>query len=58
MKFGKLSDISNVNFQLPDDLIAPELAFYLFKQVHKNCEVQTRGPDLNIHKGGEQISLF
>ncbi len=52
--------LTNVYFftHEPDNLLAPELAFYLFDQVRKKCTANTRGPDLSINKGGEQISLF
>jgi len=42
----------------PDNLLAPELARYLFEKVEENCDATTRGPDLDQYKGGEQISLF
>ncbi len=42
----------------PDNLLAPELAYYLFKQIQNLGFAKTRGPDLNRNKGGEQISLF
>ena len=42
----------------PDNLLAPELAFYLYEQIKTTCKVETRGPDLNLYKGGDQISLF
>ena len=42
----------------PGNLLGPELALYLFKQIQTNCDAITRGPDLNQYKGGEQISLF
>ena len=52
--------LSNVYFftHEPDNILAPELAFYLFEQIQKNGFATTRGPDLNLNKGGEQISLF
>lgn len=42
----------------PENLLAPDLAFYLFKQIESKGIAISRGPDLNIYKGGEQISLF
>ncbi len=52
--------LSNVYFftHEPDNLLAPDLALYLFQQIEKKCQAITRGPDLDIHRGGEQISLF
>lgn len=43
----------------PDNLLAPELAAYLYQQVKvKLPELVTRGPELNRPHEGEQISLF
>lgn len=41
----------------PDNIQAPEIAAYLFKQLQKDTRVQTRGPNLN-ENSGQQISLF
>ncbi len=42
----------------PGNILAPELALYLFDQIKKHCDVETRGPDLDMYRGGDQISLF
>lgn len=42
----------------PDNILAPQLAQYLFSEVQNKLQVNSRGPDLNKHQGGEQMSLF
>jgi len=42
----------------PDNILAPQLARYLFEQAKKHLKVITRGPDLEKHRKGEQMSLF
>jgi len=42
----------------PDNILAPQLARYVFEQAQKHLKVITRGPDLEKHREGEQMSLF
>lgn len=42
----------------PDNILAPELADYLVKQLKNSFECDIRGPKLIEQQAGEQISLF
>lgn len=42
----------------PDNLLAPEMADYLVRKAKQNLQVETRGPDLQKYKDGDQMSLF
>jgi len=42
----------------PDNILAPELALYLFEKMKKNSKIRVRGPILLDEQQGEQMSLF
>lgn len=42
----------------PDNILAPQMARYVFEQAQKHLKIITRGPDLERHREGEQMSLF
>ena len=42
----------------PDNLLAPQLATYVLQEAKKKLPVITRGPDLDKHQEGTQMSLF
>ncbi len=42
----------------PDNLLAPDLAVYLFDKIKRNNSIATRGPSINEPNSGEQLSLF
>ncbi len=42
----------------PDNILAPQLADYLFQQITVHLQVKTRGPKLLPNGGEEQLSLF
>lgn len=42
----------------PDNILAPELARYLYEQIGVNDAIKTRGPSFPDEPEGEQMSLF
>jgi uncharacterized protein YecE (DUF72 family) len=42
----------------PDNILAPELAFYLYDKIRLNEKIRTRGPRFFDEQEGEQMSLF
>ncbi|MEZ4961392.1 MAG: DUF72 domain-containing protein [Saprospiraceae bacterium] len=42
----------------PDNLLAPDLAAYLFEKTKTIERIETRGPDIDGPNTGEQLSLF
>ncbi|MEM8526212.1 MAG: DUF72 domain-containing protein [Bacteroidota bacterium] len=42
----------------PDNILAPQMARYVFEGAQQHLKVVTRGPDLEKHREGEQMSLF
>ncbi|MEM9889014.1 MAG: DUF72 domain-containing protein [Bacteroidota bacterium] len=42
----------------PDNILAPQIAAYVLEQAKEKLSVITRGPDLNKHQEGQQMSLF
>ncbi|PHN02971.1 DUF72 domain-containing protein [Flavilitoribacter nigricans] len=42
----------------PDNILAPELALYLFEKIRNNSTIRVKGPTLLDEQEGEQMTLF
>lgn len=42
----------------PDNILAPEMALYLFEKIKNNSTIRVKGPALLDEQDGEQMSLF
>jgi uncharacterized protein YecE (DUF72 family) len=42
----------------PDNILAPELALYLFEKIKNNSTIRVKGPSLLDEEEGEQMTLF
>jgi uncharacterized protein YecE (DUF72 family) len=42
----------------PDNILAPELALYLFEKIKNNSTIKVKGPKLLDEQEGEQMTLF
>ncbi|MEM9848531.1 MAG: DUF72 domain-containing protein [Bacteroidota bacterium] len=42
----------------PDNVLAPQMAAYVLEEAKKRLAVEMRGPDLDKHQEGTQMSLF
>lgn len=42
----------------PDNILAPELALYLFEKIKNNSTIRVKGPALLDEQDGEQMTLF
>lgn len=42
----------------PDNILAPEIALYLFEKIKNNSKIRVKGPTLLDEEEGEQMTLF